>query len=803
MQPPLPPSHGAAGPAPSAPRPSASASATATALNPLSRKIKKLASMEDKICSKETGAALECLSGFFSENTMQTRRNLRAEIDRQALRLSESFVESFAPVESLLSSLDVQMRELEETCQDAQEELRRSRASTAAVLEQARGLRDQRTDLQGKQRLLNMFLESLRLREEELELIRDGERPIDGPFFDAMTRLETVRKNARVLMAGSREQTAAIDVLHETSALLEGAYERLFMWVQRESRVRFRQDGLGLEGSARERERGRGGRSVPLGEEEGDRSASARRADREGKDRDATLRRALWQLRERPLYFNHCVRDIAAVRKQVVVERFFEALSTGRGGGSGVGARPIEMHAYDPVRYVGDMLAWLHQRAATERDTLKILLAPPPEAGPQPKGQGDRHSASAAAAGFAVTGEVEDPSHALMDCASLLDAVLEGVAPPLSERVVQALSTRPSILPTFKVSQLLEFFAVTLSELIEEASEGPGGSSASSSSSSSGDPQRGGRRPSVPSAVAGVEGGGEPGGGEPLIVRACRDLKRRAMESFMGLWEAAALQLQQTPMSAVLTADLSAPKCVRETVSTLCDVAALFEAALLDPSRNERKKKEAEKKERYKMAGRKTEEEEEEEIFGRTLDAAILPLLNFCRSAARSLQASDAPVFLINSLAFMQTPLQKHAFTAERVQLLASLIEEQMNVLVSVQTAATLERLEFSERLRDIRAERERAMQTGQQPNFGALPSLDPQRLREVFKSFYTALFTLGALGLPQVDKVASRNLRSQARQGVARAIADAYAEIYEAVAHIQPQLATHSPEQVRTLLDA
>jgi hypothetical protein len=36
--------------------------------------------------------------------------------------------------------------------------------------------------------------------------------------------------------------------------------------------------------------------------------------------------------------------------------------------------RPIEMHAHDPRRYLGDMLAWLHQSLASERELLVGLF---------------------------------------------------------------------------------------------------------------------------------------------------------------------------------------------------------------------------------------------------------------------------------------------------------------------------------------------------------------------------------------------------------------------------------------------
>lgn len=45
--------------------------------------------------------------------------------------------------------------------------------------------------------------------------------------------------------------------------------------------------------------------------------------------------------------------------------------------GAGGSLRPIEMQAHDPVRYLGDMLAWTHQTIASEREFLHNLLGVP------------------------------------------------------------------------------------------------------------------------------------------------------------------------------------------------------------------------------------------------------------------------------------------------------------------------------------------------------------------------------------------------------------------------------------------
>ena len=36
--------------------------------------------------------------------------------------------------------------------------------------------------------------------------------------------------------------------------------------------------------------------------------------------------------------------------------------------------RPIEIHAHDPKRYINDMLAWVHQSLASEREFVVALF---------------------------------------------------------------------------------------------------------------------------------------------------------------------------------------------------------------------------------------------------------------------------------------------------------------------------------------------------------------------------------------------------------------------------------------------
>jgi len=73
--------------------------------------------------------------------------------------------------------------------------------------------------------------------------------------------------------------------------------------------------------------------------------------------------------------FNFVVRyvidEYCTARKAVVLRSFLDALTVGGAHGT---PRPMELHAHDPPRYVGDMLAWLHQMTPTEKESAHSLL---------------------------------------------------------------------------------------------------------------------------------------------------------------------------------------------------------------------------------------------------------------------------------------------------------------------------------------------------------------------------------------------------------------------------------------------
>jgi len=637
------------------------AGAPGTGSSALSKKIQKALALRVDAQSRE---ALKCLSIFFDENTVNSRRNLRPLIEGQSLALHKEFVASFDGIEQQIESLDKLVEELDSCCERAASQLQKSKTETQAIWQQALKLRQESQVIEQKQLVLDKFLSKFQVSPLDTQLLKSGDSAIDEKFFSAFERLERVRANARQMLTSSGQQTSGVDILHETSEIMEASYEKIFVWVQQQCR--------------------------------GSRTNAVVKASHElDTPAGMTLKRALALLVERPVYFNHCIQDISRARRQALVQRFFEALSQGDS--------PIELQACDPVRYVGDMLAWIHENVAFEKEAISTMMGK---------------------ARAKDTIDNAESGTALVSFDDVLDRTLEGLVSPFTNRVRQVLDNQTAIVLVYKVAQVFSFFGKTLQQLLS------------------------------------TDGS--------CLVRLCLEFHERTQRSFLDMWEGQAQRLRQG-LAGVYVSDLSAPAFVIESVRTLSEVLSIYESALVPT-------------------------EEREVDFLPILSAAFDPLLNHCQQVASAMDAADGQVFLVNCVSAMQEPLRKHDFTAQRVAMYASVLDEQIELLVEGQAAGVLTKMGLAERLQALRSKDPGVPLT-------SMAEFHSVSLSATLRSFYNALFTLGgALALPLLERITNRSLRSEARSGVNRQIASAYDELYDGIKELG--IATHTPEQVRTLLE-
>jgi hypothetical protein len=161
-----------------------------------------------------------------------------------------------------------------------------------------------------------------------------------------------------------------------------------------------------------------------------------------------------------------------------LVRRFIIALT--RGGPNGI-PRPIEIHAHDPVRYCGDMLAWIHQAVATEKEFFKVLFDGDLDFSPSTSMSSSLPATSID--DFTIPG-IDDTDPTLMGtatsniteekatpkCVSMVGIAFEGVARPLKVRIEQTLTSQHGIVIAYRLVHLLAFYHHKLNYLVKESS---------------------------------------------------------------------------------------------------------------------------------------------------------------------------------------------------------------------------------------------------------------------------------------------------------------------------------------------
>ncbi|CAM9314341.1 unnamed protein product [Pylaiella littoralis] len=382
------------------------------------------------IAANATGAGERAGGVAHEYSTLDARRSLREDLERQNYNLSACFQKSFERLRDRLEGLDGCVAGLEEGCASISGRLSAADASMQQFTLRAEALRDQRAQL-GKHAdqasCVSLFLRKFQLTPEEVDALSAELDPDQGKrFFSALLRLKAVRASCGRLV-GSSPQSAGFELLEQLSQHQEAAYERLYRWVQERCQT--------LE----------------------DETPAA----------DVTLQAAVRYLRDRPGYYAHCQESIVNMRRKLLVQRFVMALTSGQSS-----VRPIEMQAHDPVRYVGDILAWVHQAVAMEKELVGALFGNGGGGGGGSSGNNvvdaegsENGNRSRVADGAGGGGEDRGETEGLMSAKEVLSKVLQGIARPLQSRISTVLESVREAGVGYRLLNLLAFYRATVGQL--------------------------------------------------------------------------------------------------------------------------------------------------------------------------------------------------------------------------------------------------------------------------------------------------------------------------------------------------
>jgi len=358
----------------------------------LARKLKK--TLELKLENDvDTVSALKELSTFFQENNLKTRRNLRGQIERRNLEINNDFLSAFKVVKESLDGIHNNVKEMSNSCKQMQNKLKESKTQTEELMKKTNELQNEGTRLTMQKQLSEKMRERLTLTNKEVQELKGGsdKLKIGLEFFTVFEKVQRIQSDCKVLLSAGY-QTTGYAVSERMDEYSEIAMDRLYRWSQ--SAIRNIEHG----------------------------------------DNTDNLCQSLHHLQTKPILFNHIIEEYISSRRQTIVRQFLDALTVGGPGGT---PRPIELHAHDPTRYVGDMLAWLHQVCPGETENISHLLKLCEKT--------DRSSVTA----------------------KMLTGISEGVCRPLKSRIEQILVSESSAIVLYKLTNLLRFYENTIFDILK------------------------------------------------------------------------------------------------------------------------------------------------------------------------------------------------------------------------------------------------------------------------------------------------------------------------------------------------
>ena len=308
---------------------------------------------------------------------------------------------------------------LKGNCDRIRSDIIKAQHENSPILEEVKSLLVQRQETERKGKLLSAFNRHFVISDEDFRILTSSAADIETRFFAALESVKRVYGDCRILL-GSENQRIGLELMEQCSRILNAAYQRLFRWVQTEFKA----------------------------------------IDFENPQINSLVRKALRTLSERPNLFQTCLESFADAREHALSNGFYTAL-TGSSGSNYLSqtAKPIEFSAHDPIRHVGDMLAWAHAAAVTEKEILESFFV----------GDGIEitrglEAARATEPWLLVDNEPFDGHKVTLD---LLSRNMAGVFRTLRQECEQIIRTQEAPVLTFDLVNIFSFYRTIFKKLLQ------------------------------------------------------------------------------------------------------------------------------------------------------------------------------------------------------------------------------------------------------------------------------------------------------------------------------------------------
>lgn len=258
------------------------------------------------------------------------RKNLRGGIERDLVRSHGAVLAEYSKAIKGLKYLGDRVATLDTLVTETNEMLAQDHSSTKEITNLVNSLTQRRVDINVKKGLLESFRNMYTLNEYEEYVLGSD---INQDFLTALARAEEINERCLLLLALDNPQLG-LSVMAKNSQLINRALDRILAFCNR---------------------------------------SLANLYSLNNKARVDTMLMCLRYLKQRPEHYSAVVSAFVESRQAVLVEEYGQQVNGSESGTSD--SRPVFYSSHEPVRFIADLLAYVHSVVVNETETVTSLFA--------------------------------------------------------------------------------------------------------------------------------------------------------------------------------------------------------------------------------------------------------------------------------------------------------------------------------------------------------------------------------------------------------------------------------------------
>ncbi|ODV76636.1 COG6-domain-containing protein [Suhomyces tanzawaensis NRRL Y-17324] len=338
------------------------------------------------------------------------RKRLRGKVEGELVKNQTLVLKEYQPVMSQLKALEESLSRLNQLNESLNSKVDKNFETSNSFNSKIKALTDEKKMISLKKNLLIGFKEKFTLNEYEQYVLSSGD--INDEFFQVLKKAEQINENCSILLAIDNPQLG-LKIMSKINQLINTSIDRIISFCNK---------------------------------------TLSNLYSLNSKSKLLTLHQCLRFLKNKLNYFNTIMALFTESRSKILIDEFLSETSTdGKKSGDhdsyhGGNSRPVFISENDTVRYIGDLLAYVHSVVVNETDLIASI--------------------------FTIEGlDTQEKAEFDQIINQIKDEVLKSMARPVKSRINQVVSSETKLLTIYSIFNLVELYSLMLSKQLSSSNE--------------------------------------------------------------------------------------------------------------------------------------------------------------------------------------------------------------------------------------------------------------------------------------------------------------------------------------------